>query len=82
MELIRLKNHIVEIEIGSIVETVKNYVELGEKGGKALNIKTTVLTVHTNEQIKLTISKIKYIYGIMNEYKSKKTKHAPCRNSQ
>ena len=54
----------------------------GDKGGKGANIKTTVPTVHTNEHIKLTISKIKYIYGIMNEYKTKKTRHAPNRNSQ
>ena len=61
---------------------MRNYLELGEKGGKTLNIKTTVPTVHTNEQIKLTISKMKYIYGIMNEYKAKRSKHAPVRNSQ
>ena len=63
------------------METVKNFLESTKNSSKTPNIMTTIILAN-EKTLKISICKLKHVYGLIGELKSKKTRHGNTRCSQ
>jgi hypothetical protein len=61
---------------------MKNYVKNSAKCSRITNIQTCISVVNSSNYIKISIMKLKHIYGIINELQNKIIKYNKNRNSQ